>query len=677
MSDQPVDDHGTTAEAYEAFDDTPINPNLGRTIGAIVTRRYSRRAMLEGGLGAVAMTSLFGPTAVISAAPPVAAQPAAKPTFDFTEVAAGLDERHHVAAGYDADIVIRWGDPIVTGAPAFDPRAQTPAEQSRRFGYNNDYVAFFPLDGSTTRGLLCVNHEYVNTEVMLPGIGSRPDRESFAGIDKQHVDIEIAAHGVSVVEIALTDGRWRPVLDSPRNRRITAATPMTVDGPAAGHARLKTKSDPAGATILGTFNNCAGGHTPWGTYLTAEENFHGYFWTDQKAADGKRLTKGLGGDQKISYDRYGVPGNWYSWGRHHDRFNVDKEPNEANRFGWIVEIDPTDPASVPVKHTALGRFRHEGAEMIINRDGRAVVYSGDDSTFEYVYRFVSKAAHIAGNRPHNMTLLSEGTLSVARFDVDGSLTWLALVHGEGPLTSANGFASQADVMIDARRAADLLKATPMDRPEDVQPNSKNGKIYVMLTNNERRKAGDVNAANPRPENEFGHIIEMSPPDGDHSAKTYKWEMLLRCGDPSIASVGAMWNPATSKDGWFAAPDNCAVDAAGRLWVATDQGANAVRKTGRADGLYAVETEGALRGTSRMFFRAPVGAEMCGPCMTPDGETMFVAVQHPGIDGVKDWKPFGRAPTFDDPATRWPDFKPDMPPRPSILAIRKTGGGKIA
>ena len=239
--------------------------------------------------------------------------------------------------------------------------------------------------------------------------------------------------------------------------------------------------------MLGTFNNCAGGQTPWGTYLTAEENFHGYFWTDRKAENGRRLNRGLGGDQQKSYDRYGVPSNWYSWGKYHDRFNVDKEANESNRFGWIVEIDPSDATSTPVKHTALGRARHEGAEMIVNKSGQVVVYSGDDLPFEYVYRFVSKDRIKEGDKAHNMRLLSEGTLSVARYNEDGSVTWLPLVYGEGPLTPANGFNSQADVLIDARLAADVLKATPMDRPEDVQPHPASGKIFVILTNNERRK----------------------------------------------------------------------------------------------------------------------------------------------------------------------------------------------
>lgn len=661
------------AEAFEAFDDTPLSPANDRTIGAVIARRYSRRDMLKGSLGVTAATALFGAAALTSAAGPAKAASAA---FVFRELQTGVDETHHVAEGYEADILLRWGDPLADGLAPFDPRKLTAADQAKRFGYNNDYIAFFPLDQGGTRGVLCVNHEYASPEVMFPGLGGRPDRNDFAKMTQANVDVEMAAHGVSVVEIALSDGKWLPRTGSPLNRRITVSTEMSVDGPAAGHDRLKTTADPTGQRVQGTLNNCAGGQTPWGTYITAEENFHGYFWTDRKGENGRRLTKGLGDAQQKSYERYGVPSNWYSWGKYYDRFNVDKEGNEPNRFGWIVEIDPLDPQSTPVKHTALGRFRHEGAETVVNVTGHVVVYTGDDAQFDYVYRFVSKGRIKEGDKAHNMRLLSEGTLSVARYNEDGTVTWLPLIFGEGPLTPANGFGSQADVLIDARLAADLLKATPMDRPEDVQPNPSSGKVIVILTNNVQRRPEQTNKANPRPENNFGHIIEMTPPGGDHTADTYRWDMLVKCGDPRIAEVGALWHPDTSENGWFAAPDNAAIDAEGRLWIATDQGNNWTR-TQHTDGLYALETAGDARGLSRLFFRVPVGAELCGPCFTQDGSTVFIAVQHPATDGVKAWASFGRESTFEDPATRWPDFDPGMPPRPAVVAIRKKGGGKIA
>jgi secreted PhoX family phosphatase len=661
------------AEAYEAHDDRPLSPAARDSIGDIIAKRYSRRDMMRGSLGVVAAATLFGPAALRSGG--VRAEtPTPEDRFRFEEVEAGVDETHHVAQGYRAQVLLRWGDALFPDSAPFDPLKQSAATQARQFGYNNDYIAFFTLDADNRRGLLCVNHEYTNEEVMFPGI-VRQDLICFNDMTADLVAIEMAAHGVSIVEIVREGEDWPPVLDSRHNRRISPAeTMMSVDGPAAGHDRMKTSADPSGTQILGTLNNCAGGATPWGTYLTAEENFHGYFWSELCATGGKP-PEGLGGAEAKSYARYGVPGLWQAWGKFVDRFNVDKEPHEPNRFGWIVEIDPSDANSVPVKHTALGRFRHEGAECLVNKDGRIVVYCGDDARFDYVYRFVSDGRYDAHDRTANMRLLSAGTLSVARFDADGSVTWLPLIFGQGPLTPENGFASAADVMIDARLAADLLGATRMDRPEDVQPNPVTGRVYVNLTNNKDRPQGQEETANPRPENVFGHIIEMTPPDGDHAAGSFAWDVLVRCGDPSVAEVGALWNPETSSSGWFACPDNAAVDAEGRLWVATDQGEP--WPTGRADGFYALETEGIRRRTAKLFFRCPVGAEMCGPCFTPDQETLFLAVQHPGADATDRYKGFERASTFADPATRWPDFKPDMPPRPSVLAITKLGGGKIA
>jgi hypothetical protein len=669
MTTNPFDDgFGNKAEAFEEADNTVLSPKTASTFGDIVNRRYGRRDVLRGALGVTAVTALFGTTALTAATQARAATPA----FAFPELESGNDTRHHIAEGYDADVLIRWGDPIFPDVAPFDPQAQSADDQLKRFGYNNDYVGFVPLADDGSRGLLCVNHEYTNEEVMFPGIG-RQDNKDFADMTRDLVDIEMAAHGGSVFEIARgANGKWSVVLDSPYNRRITALdTEMTIDGPAAGHARMKTKADPDGTRVIGTLNNCAGGITPWGTYLMAEENFHGYFWTDTLDADGKPV---LDRADAESLKRYGAPGRWYNWGQHHERFNIDVEPNEVNRFGWIVEVDPMDPASTPVKHTALGRFRHEGSESIVNADGRVVVYTGDDARFDYVYKFVS-AGTVSDDRAANMKLLSEGTLYVGKFHEDGSLDWLPLVHGEGPLTADNGFASQADVLIDARLAADALGATPMDRPEDVQPGP-DGKVYMMLTNNTRRKEGQEDAANPRADNAFGHIVEMIAPDGDHGADTFTWNILVKCGDPAVAEVGAQWGPETSEHGWFASPDNCAIDADGRLWISTDQGSNWA-KTGKSDGLYALETEGALRGSSKLFFRCPVGGELCGPYFTQDQTTLFLAVQHPGTDGTKNFAGFERESTFEDPATRWPDFQDGMPPRPSVVVVTKQGGGKIA
>jgi uncharacterized protein len=545
---------------------------------------------------------------------------------------------------------------------------QSAVAQKRQFGYNNDFLGYFPMPGAANpsrHGLLVVNHEYTNEELMFAGLGRQDVKAaSFAGMTKTLVDVEMAAHGGAVVEIKREGERWQVVADSKFARRIDADTPMELTGPAAGHPRMQTTSDPSGRRVYGMLNNCAGGITPWGTWLTCEENFNGYF--SGKLADNHPEAR--------NYKRYGIPANRYAWGRWHDRFDVAKEPNEPNRFGWIVEIDPFDPTSVPKKRTALGRAKHEGAAGIVNRDGRYVVYSGDDENFDYVYRFVTTGRVDVANPAANRDILDAGTLSVARYNADGTVDWLPLVHGQGPLTAANGFNTQADVLIETRRAADLLGATKMDRPEDVDANPLTQKIYVILTNNRGRRENQVDAANPRAENRFGHIIEMMPPDGDHAAPQFKWEILLRCGDPAIAAVGATFSSATTRNGWFGMPDNSAIDADGRLWIATD--GNSDKATGRADGLWAVDTDGEARATSKLFFRCPAGAELCGPAFTPDNETLFVAIQHPGESGEQ-WSAFGRASTFDDPSTRWPDFKPGVPPRPSVIAITRKGGGKIA
>ena len=662
---------GNRAEAFEAFDDIPTNPNLTRTIGDVINRRYGRRDVMRGILGVTATTALFGTSAMIA---PKQAAASVAGRYNFDELAWGNDETHHIAEGYNAQILLRWGDPITADAPDFDVMNQTAEAQLKQFGYNNDYVGFTALNDEGTRGLLCVNHEYTNEEVMFPGLG-RQDKQDFVGVTKAIAEIEMAAHGGTVVEIAQgADGAWSVVRDSALNRRITPLnTEMTFSGPAAGHARMQTNADPAGMTVIGTVNNCAGGMTPWGTYLMAEENFHGYFWTDKVDAEGKPDLSEQAEAKQM--DRYGVPGMWYAWGKHYDRWNIDKEPNEPNRWGWIVEVDPRNPDAAPIKHTSLGRFRHEGAETTISSSGKLVIYSGDDNRFDYQYKYVSNESVTPENSVFGSTLLSDGILYVARFDEDGTITWLPLVHGEGPLTAENGFNSQADVMIDTRIAADLLGATPMDRPEDAQPRG-DGTAYIMLTNNTSRKPEQVNAANPRADSAFGHIIEIKEAGGDHAATTGTWSILVKCGDPTIEEVGAQWNPETSENGWFGSPDNCAIDADGRLWISTDQGTG-WGKTGKSDGLYSLETEGALRGTSKLFFRCPVGGELCGPYFTENSETLFLAVQHPGTDGTKDFKGFERDSTFEDPATRWPDFDPAMPPRPSVLVVTKQGGGKIA
>lgn len=666
MTDLRSPDTGFRTSLLEENDGPAINASDNRTMGEIIAARFSRRGFLKGSLAVSAIAATVSPLALISADEARAAEGS---VFAFDELEAGIDDKHHVAPGYDADVLLRWGDPLFADSPDFDPTKQSAEAQAKQFGYNNDYVGYIPIDGSAEHGLLVVNHEYTNPHLMFPGIVKIVEKDGkksaeVAPLSKEQIDVEMAAHGGTIVEIRKDGGKWQVVRDGKLNRRITANTEMALSGPVAGHDRVKTKADPSGTKVFGTVNNCAGGVTPWGTYVMAEENIHGYF-SGELPEDHK---------EAANYKRLGIPEGAYEWAAHYERFDLAKEPNEANRFGWIVEVDVNDPTSTPRKRTAMGRFKHEGAESIVAKDGRVVFYLGDDERFDYVYKFVTRAAFNPNDRAANKDLLDDGTLNVAKFAEDGTVEWLPIVFGQGPLTAENGFTGQADVLIETRRAADLLGATKMDRPEDVQPNGVNGKVYVMLTNNSKRKADQVDAANPRAENAFGHIIEIAEDGGDFTAAKGKWEVLLKCGDPSVADVGATFSTATTANGWFGMPDNCAVDSAGRLWVATDgQGPKA---TGRTDGLWAVDTEGAARATSKLFFRVPIGAEMCGPLFAPDDQTAFVAVQHPG-DGGEDWEAFGRPSYYEDLSTRWPDFKPDMPVRPSVVAITKQGGGKIA
>jgi len=638
---------------FDAGEDTPANRSGNVTLGDVIAERLSRRDLMRGALAVAVMTSTVAPLAIAAAPRAARATEGAKTRFDFPEVTAGSDEVHHVAEGYDADVLIRWGDAVLRDAPPFDPANPSGASQDKQFGYNNDFIGFIPLDGRNDRGLLVINHEYTNDDLMYFGLLGWTRKGKVAALTDEQIRASMAAHGGSVIEVERVDRQWRVVPNSPYARRITASTPMEITGPAAGHALMKTNADPSGTRVLGMVNNCAGGVTPWGTWLTCEENFNFYF-SGEDAAKASPLAG--------AYGRYGVPEGFYPWDRIDARFDIGREPNECHRFGWVIEIDPLDPASVPKKRTALGRFKHEGAGNVVNSDGRFVIYQGDDQRFDYVYKFVSAGKVDVANRD----LLDSGTLYVARFDADGRGEWMPLVAGQSKLTA---FADQGAILINARLASDALGATKMDRPEDIDVNPKTGKVFLMLTNNSRRKSSEVDAANPRAENRFGHIIEMTPDGGDHAATGFSWDILVKCGDPAIADVGATFNPATSKDGWFGMPDNCAVDADGRLWIATD--GNNAKVTGRTDGLFALETEGALRGTSRLFFRCPTGAELCGPCFTPDLETLFVAVQHPGES--EDDKVLA---TAENPTTRWPDFKDGMPPRPSIVAITRKAGGKI-
>ena len=620
-------------------DNIPSNPSTSGkpAIDELIQKRIRRRTVVGGLLSATGMlvTGCYFDSS------------GSGYSQTFSEISRGLDDKHHIPEGYQSNILMKWGDHLFDSTAEFDPYAQSEAEQLNRFGFNNDYIGFLPLNQSGTQGLLCINHEYTSPWLMFPNVTKGfPDSMTY-----ELAKIEMAAQGGSIVEVKLERGGWHPVIGSKYNRRITPhETPMQITGPASGHKRLQTSSDITGSMVAGTMNNCAGGITPWGSWLMAEENFNLYFLGNLEDDH----------PEARNHKRYGLSRALVNWGLYEKRFNIEEEPTEPNRFGWIVEVDPLNPNAMPKKRTALGRFKHEGAETVLAPDGRVVVYMGDDQRFDYVYKFISKSPY--ESKGMNENLLDEGTLYVARFNEDGTVDWLPLIFGQGPLTIENDFDSQAEVLIETRRAADLLGATPMDRPEDIQPDATTGRAWVMLTNNDRRTKKQTDKANPRADNQTGHIIEIIEPNKDFAATRSRWEILVKCGDPSDES-NASWHVTTTDNGWFGSPDNAEVDEQGRLWVSTDGN----QDTGAADGIWMIETNGYARGKSKAFFRAPLGAEVSGPQFSPDFRTLFLAVQHPGdTEGSN----------FENPATRWPDFDQQLPPRPSIIAVRRDDNQKI-
>ena len=658
----------------------------------LLLQRLTRRSMLGAGL-ALAPLALTGGR--VSSASDRAGAPHG---LSFRPIRGSTADQVILPAGYAYDVVVRWGDSLVSTVPNLDAAklpsgvlfdSQAAERQRMQFGQNCDAIHFFPLDTRGDRGILCVNNEYTDDALMFPGhpgfAGAvRGEGRTYVHEHPQLVPVAQAAQGVSVIEVARERRRWKMVKDSPFGRRITAQTSIDIGGPARGATLMRTRADPEGVRVLGTFGNCAGGQTPWGTYLSAEENIQDYFGNflhlEKHGAIDAHI---LEGHRRFSMWK---EHSLYGWEAVDARFDLLRNPTEPFRFGWIVEIDPADATRIPVKRTALGRFAHEGASPIVSEDGRVAVYMGDDATFEYVYKFVSTKRFDPKAPAQNRDLLDDGTLYAARFDEGGGGEWLPLVYDEkGPLNKSAGFRDQADVLIKARAAGSVLGATPMDRPEDVGVNPANGRIYVACTNNDRR-AGDAgladyrgreidlgtNAANPRAINRFGHIIEICEANGDHTAMTFNWEVFLLGGDPSggrlLASLTDVRQDSVYYAGYAQAsnvspigsPDNVGFDRAGTLWIVTD----GVQPMGANNGCWACPTEGAERGRLQQFMSGPVGAEICGCQFTPDGETLFLSIQHPGSGS-----------SVTDPSSHWPDGG-STAPRSSVIAVRREGGGRV-
>jgi secreted PhoX family phosphatase len=717
--------HGSRSHATcfykcgNACDAAVPNQTDNPTFADVVQGAFSRRNMLKAA-GVSALVVAAGPvgTAAATDRSRNGRHSGSRGALTFEPVQQNESDDLVTAAGYRYSVVMRWGDPVERGAPDFDVDAQTPEAQAKQFGYNCDYIGFLPLDDRGDRFLLVVNHEYTNEQLMFSGVATESSPTT-----AQQKHIAMMAHGISVVEVERqgNSGEWRPVRNGDRNRRITVATPMELTGPVAGSPYVRTSAAPSGRVVLGTLNNCAGGMTPWGTTLHGEENFNQYFGATTPVAESPKEPR---------YSRYGIS-NTAPAGRRWDevdtRFDLAREPNEVNRFGWVVEVDPYDPRSTPKKRTALGRFKHEGANVRIAEDGRVVAYSGDDERFDYIYKFVSKKRFWPGSnrasRAHNLTLLDEGDLYVARFtgdspaaeidgsgrlpgdgEFDGLGQWIPLVKDSRSMVPGKDVAW---VLTFTRLAADRLGKqldangdfpdpnnqvvvdpskvpTKMDRPEDIQVNPVNGRVYAALTNNSNRTTADE--ANPltrsyayadgeykqRTGNRSGHVIEWRETRGV-AGGDFQWRIFIVAGDPQ--------RPETYFGGYdktkvsaMSCPDNLEFDPAGNLWISTD--GNVLSRVNQAegavgganDGLFAVPTNGPERGHLKAFLTVPLGAECSGPLITRDARSVFVSVQHPGeTTGA----------TRDDPTSTWPDRLPQRPfPRPSVAVVYREDGGRV-
>ncbi|MEY3380298.1 MAG: hypothetical protein RL468_896 [Pseudomonadota bacterium] len=607
----------------------------------------ARRLLIKGSLG-LASLSAFVPLAGCASL-------GSGPKLGFKPIPASSADKLLLPEGYSAQVLAPWGEPIgVAGAampPLKEDASSSAADQALQMGMHHDGMHYYPLDGER-RGLLVMNHEYTD-DGLLHKDGMKP-------WTAEKVSKAQAAHGIAVIEIAQKDGRWQMVRPSRYARRITANTPFAIGGPAAGNALMQTAADPAGRTVLGTFNNCASGMTPWGTYLSGEENFHNYFVASAKP-DAHQKRWGLSAKSR------------FRWAEHDPRFDAVKNPNEPNRFGWVVEVDPMDPQSTPVKRTALGRAAHEGAWVAVTTDGRAVVYSGEDARFEYIYKFVSRDRIAPGGAgltqaQANRELLDHGTLYVARFDADGSGRWLPLVHGQGPLTAANGFANQGEVLIKARQASDALGATKMDRPEWIAIDQARREIYCTLTNNSARGMPGqpgVDAANPRANNKMGQIIRWRE-GGDFDSLALRWDHLVLAGDPANDKAEDRGN---IKGDLFACPDGLMLDARGVLWIQTDASATEMNKGAFKNiGNNQMLACDPATGEIRRFLTGPVNCEITGATMTPDGKTLFINIQHPGETPAE----------VSDPTqpTRYSTWPLGGRPRSATVAIQRIDGGLI-
>ena len=638
--------------SHSYSDGRTLNPSANPTFEQILEARLSRRQVLKGAVALAMAGSL--PLSLAGCATDLKREG----HLGFRGISSSTADAVRVPDGYTATVLFAWGDPVghPSGSPAFKPDAShTADEQALQAGMHHDSIHYFPLpygSDNSTSGLLVMNHEYTDDGLL--------HTDGFANWSADKVRKAQNAHGCSVIEVRAAGGKWGVVRPSRYARRITARTAMKVSGPAAGSAGMKTAADPAGKEVNGTFNNCAHGYTPWGTYLTCEENWDTYF------VNSGTLTA----DQR----RNGISpkGRGYRWDEFDERFDAGKHPHEPNRHGWVVEFDPYNPQSKPIKRTALGRFSHEGAWPATARDGRLVIYMGDDRAFEYIYKFVSRDAWNRADRNANRDILDHGTLYVAKFHDDGSGEWVPLVFSAGNLNADNGFANQADVLIRTRAAADAVGATKMDRPEWIAVHPGTNEVYCTLTNNSQRGAKDkagTDRANPRANNVFGQIIRWREAGNDPAGMKFEWDLFAVAGDPQHPDAARHGN---IRGDAYGSPDGLWFDDSGMLWIQTDVSAGTLNRNHYERlGNNQMLAADIRSGETRRFLTGPNGCEVTGVVMTPDACTMFVNIQHPGES------PKGR----NDPAqpkahSTWPDGAAGGRPRSATIVIRKNDGEVI-
>ncbi len=676
----------------EIFNPTRFNKSDNPDFNRVLEAHLSRRNILKGGLGLGAMASFgaFGLAGCVSSRDSDANTiPISGIKLGFNSIAGSKTDAVSVPEGYTAQILAPWGQPLTADGSAWkEDGSNNAVDQENAMGMHHDGLHFFPLNDQGTDGVLCVNHEYIDQNALHPD-GSDADSNGMRSSVDQ-VRKEINAHGVAVLRIQLQEsGTWQVVDNDPLNRRYTGASTINISGPLANSTKLQTPFSKDGSQARGTLNNCGNGYTPWGTYLTCEENWPGYFInTGTTTQEQERIGIETSGTSRYGWET--LAGSAEEVDDEFTRFNVtpsganalEDYRNEANGHGYIVEIDPLSADSRAVKRTALGRFRHEGCTFGNLTAGQPITfYSGHDSRFEYIYKFVSEALwDPADANPRDRLAAGDkymdaGTLYVAKFGADGVGTWLPLTMSGAAKdggTLADHFASLEEIILNTAGAADLAGATPMDRPEWCAVDPITGSVYLTLTNNTKRDQGaGTNPANPRLHNKFGHVIRW---DEGEAHTDFTWDIFVFGSD-------AVGDAQTNLSGLnefnqFASPDGLAFDQRGILWIQTDNGADEVEAYTNDQMLAVVpssltDTDGNLdsvnsenQGELRRFLVGPNGCEVTGFTITPDYRTMFVSIQHPS-----NW-PYTANAAEATPAGM------SVRPRASVVAIRKADGGAL-